>query len=568
MNKIIRHKKEKCVACNRCIKHCPIKEANVSSLEDDKMSVIVDDDKCISCGACIDACHHGARNFLDDTKQFFEDLANGEPISIMIAPAIRTNFKEGEWRRFITWFRELGIQKVFDVSLGADICTWVHVRYLQRHRSPHFITQPCPAIVNYVLLHKNELLKHLSPVHSPMLCTAIYMRKHEHINTKIAALSPCIAKASEFSQTGEIQYNVTFRELRKYIERNNITLPTAEGDFDSQQSGLGSVFPMPGGLKENVSHYLGHSIRIDESEGESVVYKALDEYAKQLPSTAKLPNVFDVLSCPDGCNMGTGCDIGKVNIFDVNTDMYARKHDSTEFAKNKAYLDQLFEMFDKTLRQEDFIRQYKPMPIRPIPVTDAEIEKAMTALGKFTDEERNFDCGACGYDSCLEMATAIAKNINTPYNCLEKSHKDTKEKHTEIRENVQNFNKTLTDITYVKELTQKINEDMHDITSAINAYNHMVSDAESIALQVNLISLNASIEAARVGSRGNAFGIVAEEIRRLAKVSKDSAKKTREAASKANSAIDSVNSTVVEISDGVKEAYENIENVYNKIKED
>jgi len=566
VNKIIRHKTEKCVACNRCVKHCPIKEANVCFHEDDKMNVYVDDNKCISCGACIDACHHGARNFLDDTKAFFEDLANGEEISLMIAPAIRTNF--ADWRRYITFFRELGVKKIFDVSLGADICTWVHVRYLQRHRSPNFITQPCPAIVNYVLLHKNELLRYLSPVHSPMLCTAIYMRNHEKINTKIAALSPCIAKAAEFSQTGEIHYNVTFRELRKYIERNDLQVPTAEGDFDSDQAGLGGTYPMPGGLKENVSYYLGHSIRIDKSEGESVVYKALDEYANLLPSTNKLPNVFDVLNCPEGCNMGTGCDIGKVSIFDVATDMYKLKHDATEIAKNRAYLDELFERFDKTLRQEDFIRKYVPTPVRPIPISDADIEKAMQILGKETEEERRFDCGACGNDSCLEMASSIAKNINTPYNCLEKSHKDTLEKHTELRENVQNFSKTLEDIKTVKELTSKIENNMEEITVALNAYNHMVSDAEGIALQVNLISLNASIEAARVGSRGNAFGIVAEEIRRLAAVSKSSATKTREAAANANYAIDTINTTVTEISDGVKEAYDNIETVYNKITSD
>jgi len=70
--------------------------------------------------------------------------------------------------------------------------------------------------VNYILMHKNELLKHLSPVHSPMLCTAVYMQKYEKVGTKIAALSPCVAKAHEFEATGivSVSYARRFKGMR------------------------------------------------------------------------------------------------------------------------------------------------------------------------------------------------------------------------------------------------------------------------------------------------------------------------------------------------------------------
>ncbi len=37
-------------------------------------------------------------------------------------------------------------------------------------------------------MHRNELLPYLSPVHSPMLCTAVYMRKCQGVtgNTREA----------------------------------------------------------------------------------------------------------------------------------------------------------------------------------------------------------------------------------------------------------------------------------------------------------------------------------------------------------------------------------------------
>ena len=51
---------------------------------------------------------------------------------------------------------------------------------------------------------------------------------------------------------------------------------------------------------------------------------------------------------------------------------------------------------------------------------------------------------------------------------------------------------------------------------------------QSIAKQTNLLGLNASIEASRVGQEGRGFGVVAQEIRKLAINSSDSIQKIEE----------------------------------------
>ena len=47
-----------------------------------KRIIEVDGDRCIGCGSCIDVCEHNAREYVDDTKKFFDDLKKGEKISI------------------------------------------------------------------------------------------------------------------------------------------------------------------------------------------------------------------------------------------------------------------------------------------------------------------------------------------------------------------------------------------------------------------------------------------------------------------------------------------------------
>ena len=561
MRNLISNNVESCIGCNRCVRVCPIEGASIIYEQGDDIKVKIDNERCIACVACIQACRHDVRKYDDDTERFLNDLANGVQISMFAAPAYRTGTIDGN--QLLAWLRDMGVNKIYDVSLGADICTWAHVRYIQKNNPVSVITQPCPAVVNYILLQEHDLIKYLSPVHSPMLCTAIYMKKYKKINDKIAALSPCIAKAHEFEETGYVDYNVTLKKLYEYIRQKNINLPAKPFTFDHEEAALGRLYPMPGGLKENVEYALGKQLRIDQAEGTEVVYDALKIFGAK--NGENLPDIFDVLNCAEGCNIGTGC-IHERDRFDVAAIMDENRKNVHNDCDPNAY-SEIYQHYDSMLNLGDFIRKYTPKHIKRYVATEGQIEEAYKILDKDDYAKKHIDCGACGSDTCHEMAKKIVAGIDIPNNCIQKVKDQIHSEHTKIVDmstsNIGNIKKILTDISEIKVLSDEIVNSIGYVNDAITQYTEMSREINSISMQVNILAINASIEAARAGEYGNSFGVVANEVKSLADKSKKTVSKTDEVSEKAAKALETINGKIDSISSAILKTHAEITDVHD-----
>lgn len=118
---------------------------------------------------------------------------------------------------------------------------------------------------------------------------------------------------------------------------------------------------------------------------------------------------------------------------------------------------------------------------------------------------------------------------------------------------------------------EEVMVNLHSLTRV----NNMAQQILDIASQTNLLSLNASIEAARAGDQGKGFAVVAQEIGALAADSSSTAKQISEICSEINSYINDVQQCVAEIiefmetdvSDKFHE-FVNIANEYSNAVED
>ena len=405
--------KELCRTCYTCVRECPAKAIRIVG---GQAEVIVE--RCIACGNCTKVCSQGAKVFLHTNDRVLKLLESESEVAAIVAPSFPAEFPEiQDHRSLIGMIRSIGFKYVAEVSFGADL---VADRYkkLVNESKEYFISSDCPSIVNYIKFYHPGLTDNLAPVVSPMVAMSRIMRKKYGDNTKIVFIGPCVAKKAESTEIDEV---ITFTELRDLLLQLGISQENSKpAEFDPPLGGRGAIFPVARGLLQtaniNDDAITGNIIA---AEGRIDFQGALKEYEAGL-----IKNQHMELLCCEGCIMGPG--------LSKNGKQYNRRVLVSNYA-NRKMLEMDNEIWQRAFDEFndiDLSVRHKVEEHILDKHDENDVNDVLISMGKITKKDQ-LDCGACGYESCVEHAIAIKKGLAEVEMCLpytiETLHKSVKD---------------------------------------------------------------------------------------------------------------------------------------------
>ena len=495
MRAVVAVDENKCVNCQRCIAVCPAKMCNDGSGD----YVKINNDLCIGCGECIEACSHGARIGIDDTKEFFEDLKSNKKIIAIVAPAVATSFA-GRYLELNGWLKSIGVKACFDVSYGAELTTKSYVEHLKNNNPKLMIAQPCPVLVSFIQIYRPELIPYLAPAGSPMHHTMKWIKTFlpEYADAKIAVISPCYAKKREYDEIGLGDYNVTIKSLEKHFIENNIALASFEKvEYDNPPAERAVSYSTPGGLMRTAQRFvpaIGDVTR--KIEGHPQVFDYLAHLSNSIKKgDSPVFQLVDCLNCDRGCNGGPATSNRHKHLDEVEGFIERRVERQKLLAgkKNKPVKDKdMNKSLEKHWSAELYKRSYEnhssSFLSRFNKPTQEEIQEIFILMKK-EDKKDLLNCGACGYKNCEQMAVAIYNGLNKPENCHHYTSTLLTEMHETHKTEIQNTIKSTvnsvtekveTTTTKIQDLNQIINSMASCITESSAAIEQMVANIASI----------------------------------------------------------------------------------------
>ena len=156
--------------------------------------------------------------------------------------------------------------------------------------------------------------------------------------------------------------------------------------------------------------------------------------------------------------------------------------------------------------------------------------------------------------------------------------KKNKEIEHEMRDSVSKLSQALSemtktvdqatkDMTSVADKQAEIVESTDSISESVEGSLKIIDIIQSIAAQTNLLSLNASIEAARAGDAGKGFAVVAEEVGRLALSSRETSEEIATTLNNMSGTINLMVEKTVSINDNISSQSSAMEEINANIEE-
>jgi len=388
-----------CQDCYRCVRECPVKAIRINNGQ-----AQVEDSLCIKCGTCVRECPQHAKTVRPDLEEAKALLESGRIAAASIAPSFAAMFPGALSRRIPSALRQLGFKFVSETAEGAKYVT--EQSFITPQKGS--ICTACPAVVNLIEKYHSDYLDTLIPVVSPMIAHGRII-KEQHPDCAVIFIGPCAAKKQEVlrpENAGAIDVVITFTELLEWLSSQNIQLDNcSESSFDQfYETGDARLFPIQGGMLKT------GSIQNDGTQANVIHLSGAEDILELFSGNIDLDGkLIEPLFCKGGC-IGGPCYGSEGESADRN--LFTRRESVIRYAETAGKNDKKFPQQKA---------QYKPKFVsdnqKQAEVTENQIHKVLELTGKI-DTELQLNCGACGYKTCLENATAVVRGMAEPEMCI------------------------------------------------------------------------------------------------------------------------------------------------------
>jgi PAS domain-containing protein len=361
-------------------------------------------ERCIACGTCIRECPQKAKAYRNDVAEAVRLLAESRCVVASIAPSYAGIYEPWERKRLPSALRRLGFAYVAETAVAAGEVAKAGAAYLQSRPNQSHIWASCPAVIQYLQRYRTKDALMLSPVATPMIAHARWMRQRLGNDIRVVFIGPCVAKKAEAERPeyqGAVDLVLTFEELAEWLAQDAIKLGGCEESHFDESAPDARLYPLPHGALKTaglLTADLGCSAF--SASGFEEVEHALDLLGQEGP-----PRVLEPLFCAGGCVNGPAAATSR--------NVYARR-----FAVEAHATDPSSHTPPVSNDDSCFLDPSLPVPAAPLDgVTQAAINEVLAATGKAAREDQ-LDCGACGYASCRDKAIAVVRGMAEPDMCI------------------------------------------------------------------------------------------------------------------------------------------------------
>ena len=304
-------------------------------------------------------------------------------------------------RQELEWaLEDAGFDAVETTLLGEEVVAAAYERLHDATNGSVVLRSTCPVAVAWLTRFHPSLIDRLAPVVPPYIAQARLVKEVYPAGTAVVYVSPCYARKDEIgdpSLEGAVDVAIDFGELKRLISWPIERLPV---DMSAKRG------PHRPDLVKEISLTDGFPRRTlaerDMTARDVVTVRGAVQIDKLLGAIRRGETgsiIVDMLYC-DACIDGpaTGSELSafaKRRLFTAVTGPSSVNPAPVDTRSILGHLPRV-----------ELARAFVPAPVQERTFSEHEVDECL-AEGEFPDRTHVLDCGACGYDTCVEHATAI-----------------------------------------------------------------------------------------------------------------------------------------------------------------